>query len=739
MFSNRLLKNFMRVNHGLNHGPNIVMRVGRIRLLLVLMILSLGLWIVFAKLVVPPVIESAYRGESWSFLNRIISGQAIHPVAHYLQVWDRLALSCLVSSLGFWLIVLVSSSPAFIRRIVGEATPGSLGAIRMWTCSILLLTTLWEDLGSIAWIPAELRDSGGMLRYLYTLPIGFAGLVTNEMSLRAFQLLTELLLFLGLVGWRTRVVLPLGAFCYFLLLGILIDYSFFWHQNLVPLYVMMLLCFTPCGDGWSIDRLRKIYQGEAVPDAYRTSPVYGWARYACWVAIALPYVETGLSKLREGGFSWWNATNMRTNLYLDTLNPREFDWALSLYLTHAPDIFISLMGLFALFSETLFGLVLFSRIARRIFPVAAIMMHVGIFLFQRILFLDLILLQLVFFDFTRIRKAIGARLAVKRGCLQVLYDGLCPLCCRTVRLLAGFDLFARLEFLDFRRLDLGEYNRRHMLNLALHDLEEEMFVIFRGKTYRGFYAYRRIALVLPALWPLAPWLFLPGLSSLGALAYSYVARNRLKLLWCDSHCAVRPSEAGESAKVTATGGATRSFGYVLAVSGITLVALLCWFHRIEFYPLTAWRLYSNAHTSGKVEYRKVFAQHESGVSSRARLENTIGALALDNRYSPFIEKCFRERPDDVQICKKFLIAAASAYNKKAQPGERVTQYEIQVWTWDFRSHPFDPNYGELTDRFVCDINTGRGLREKKLEDRSVTDSAPPLEPYAVKDGDGVAR
>ena len=91
------------------------------------------------------------------------------------------------------------------------------------------------------------------------------------------------------------------------------------------------------------------------------------------------------------------------------------------------------MGLFALFGETFFGLVLFSRIARWIFPVAAMMMHIGIFLLQRILFFDLILLQFVFFDFTSIRKAIGDRLASKRGRLHVLYDGLCPLCCRTVR------------------------------------------------------------------------------------------------------------------------------------------------------------------------------------------------------------------------------------------------------------------------------------------------------------------
>ena len=266
-----------------------------------------------------------------------------------------------------------------------------------------------------------------------------------------------------------------------------------------------------------------------------------------------------------------------------------------------------------------------------------------------------------------------------------------------------------------------------------------MSVIFRGQAYRGFYGYRRIALAVPAFWLLAPWLFLPGVSSLSVWVYGYVARNRLQSLWCDSHYPFQPSEEGESAKATATGGAARGFSYALVVSGIVVVALLCWFYRIEFYPFTSWHLYSGSDTSGKVEYRKVFAQYGSGISSRARLEDTIGALALDNRYSLFLWQCFEEKPSDVELCKKFLGAAAAAYNKKAQPSGRVTQYEIQLWTWDFRSYPFDPNYGKLTDRFVFEISTGKARRETTLEDGSVIGSAPPLEPHAVKDSAGVVR
>lgn len=99
---------------------------------------------------------------------------------------------------------------------------------------------------------------------------------------------------------------------------------------------------------------------------------------------------------------------------------------------------------------------------------------------------------------------------------------------------------------------------------------------------------------------------------------------------------------------------------------------------------------------------KVFARDESGVISPARLEDAIGALSYDGRYSRVIQKCFGQ-PTDVNVCKKFLTASASAYDKKAPPGGKVTQYEIQKWIWDFRKNPSDPQYGNLADRFILQI------------------------------------
>ena len=156
--------------------------------------------------------------------------------------------------------------------------------------------------------------------------------------------------------------------------------------------------------------------------------------------------------------------------------------------------------------------------------------------------------------------------------------------------------------------------------------------------------------------------------------------------------------------------------------------MLCWFYRIEFYPFTSWHLYEEVRYFGEGRVQEGICAARVWRKLPCASRRYDRRACSDARYSRHIQKCFSEQPGDVEICKTFLSAAASAYNKKAQPSERVTQYEIQEWIWDFLSHPSDPNYGELTDRFIFEINTGRALREKKLEDRSVKDAAPPLEP-----------
>jgi hypothetical protein len=88
--------------------------------LLALAIVSLVVsWLVFSQLAVPPLIKSAYRGESLPIFNDMIAGQALYPVEHYLATWDGVAwrtLFILFPMAGLIFLILNNSAPQFGGR-----------------------------------------------------------------------------------------------------------------------------------------------------------------------------------------------------------------------------------------------------------------------------------------------------------------------------------------------------------------------------------------------------------------------------------------------------------------------------------------------------------------------------------------------------------------------------------------------------------------------------------------------
>lgn len=367
-----------------------------------LLLLSEGLWWAFAFLVVPTIITHAYYGRSLAAINHFFV-EGARPVEFYLEQWRIMTWQGIVFWIVLWSFLWLYTSANFARRFVGQATPEDIAALRILTCSILLISTLWEDVPSTAALPRGLVRPMGILELLYALPLGFSQFVTSPSALTIFRCSTALLLTSGALGWWTRLTLPLAAIGYLLLGGIMRQYAWFYHTGLVPLYVLLFLAWTPCGDGWSLDRWWKQRRGASVPQAWQPTLTYGWIRYGCWMMIALPYVAAGLSKFRNGGWFWWEATNFRQILYRSTLSPMQFSFDLALDLVHAPDAFVALLALAGVLGEVFYGLVLFFRRARFVLPLLMATMHIGILLLQNILFFDLILLQLAFVPVTALR------------------------------------------------------------------------------------------------------------------------------------------------------------------------------------------------------------------------------------------------------------------------------------------------------------------------------------------------
>ena len=111
----------------------------------------------------------------------------------------------------------------------------------------------------------------------------------------------------------------------------------------------------------------------------------------------------------------------------------------------------------------------------------------------------------------------------------ILFDGQCPLCVRSMRLLLLFDWLGRFICLDFRQEQVSQVIKC----VSAEQLEEQMVLITSvGDIKIGFEAWRYIVCKLPLFFISAYLLYLPIVAGLGDKLYRMVARSRLGLVHC---------------------------------------------------------------------------------------------------------------------------------------------------------------------------------------------------------------
>ncbi len=113
----------------------------------------------------------------------------------------------------------------------------------------------------------------------------------------------------------------------------------------------------------------------------------------------------------------------------------------------------------------------------------------------------------------------------------VFYDGECRLCRSSVAKLQAMDRNGRLDFLDARDPKALHEHPQVDRTRALERMQ--LVRPEGGAPLEGFDAVRWIAARLPALRPLAPLLWLPGMGWIGRKLYDRVARSRFLFGRCD--------------------------------------------------------------------------------------------------------------------------------------------------------------------------------------------------------------
>jgi predicted DCC family thiol-disulfide oxidoreductase YuxK len=129
----------------------------------------------------------------------------------------------------------------------------------------------------------------------------------------------------------------------------------------------------------------------------------------------------------------------------------------------------------------------------------------------------------------------------RRTLNTVLYDNECSLCTFQMKLLAWMDWGNRIALTplsDPGVAGIAPSLTPEALREAIHCVTPS------GRIYRGARAIRFVGMRVPPLWPLALFLWIPGVIFIAEIVYQWISRNRYllsRVFGCKDACAILPS------------------------------------------------------------------------------------------------------------------------------------------------------------------------------------------------------
>ncbi len=372
------------------------------------------------------------------------------------------------------------------------------------------LFSLWGDAG---WMPREVA-----LSYLngspWTQSVFFY--FTAPWQWIAFHALFLFSCAAFMLGWRTswfKWIVMAGQVSY--------DYrnlTLAYGADSIAACLIFILCLAPVGRAMSLDRVRAVRAAKRanlklVPPAY-TSPWAGACTRLVQIQMAILFFYSGIEKLR--GDEWWSGDAVWLSL---TTN--EFYNGAVLGLLARQYWLVTTATYATLVIEIAFPFLIWQRRTRPYVLAEAIALHV----------MFAVLLGLVYFSFIMVLGHMSflypdwlAHLRAwwirKMGAMEMIYDGRCGFCVRSMAWFLAFDGMRQIAIRDFRAQPspiVSDAQLEKALYLVLPD----------GRALPGFEAYRYVVSRVPGLWWLVPLFYVPVFSRLfGRPIYNWVAENR---------------------------------------------------------------------------------------------------------------------------------------------------------------------------------------------------------------------
>ena len=275
-----------------------------------------------------------------------------------------------------------------VNRIV-PASAFALGVSRVIVHGTFLFSVVFTDFSALGSLPVTILRPTGVMKFL---PWSFYDQLLTPRGILVLKAVIVVSLVLSTAGFLTTISTRTSLLLMLFYQGLLRSFGHFNHDEMLAIYCMVVLAFTPCGDAFSVDRWLAKYR--------KTRPAFAYAYpiLLMQLLLAWTYFSSALIKLRVAGLKYLSEDNLPVLAIfhsLDNLHDTGFRLAFSLPQVRS---YLPFAVALVLIWELLFPLAVFWRRTRWWFLGLGLVFHISTLLTMNIFFPHHLAIYLIFVD-----------------------------------------------------------------------------------------------------------------------------------------------------------------------------------------------------------------------------------------------------------------------------------------------------------------------------------------------------
>lgn len=290
------------------------------------------------------------------------------------------------------------------QGIVNRVVPRSafaLGVVRCIVHGAFLVSILFTSFSALGSLPVTILRPTGVMKLL---PWSFYDSLQTPAAMVIFKCVLVLSLLLSTAGFLTVVSTKTSLLLVVFYQGLLRSFGHFNHDEMLAVYYLVVLAFTPCGDEFSIDSWLKTRVA-------RPAFAYAYPILLMQLLMAWAYFSSALIKLRVAGLKYLSTDNLPALAIFHSLdNLHDTHFKLAFWLPQVKAYLPFAVG-FVLIWELLFPLIIFWRRLRWWMLGFGVIFHLATLFFMNIFFPHQLAMYLIFVDWDRWKNRLSDKKA----------------------------------------------------------------------------------------------------------------------------------------------------------------------------------------------------------------------------------------------------------------------------------------------------------------------------------------